>query len=279
MRILDFAVVVSDAMTVRELSGIEEMTPASTLWDSIWARTEAGHEVDPALMVALAHAGGYLAGAFVDRQLVGAALGFWGPPAYATLHSHITGVLPAYAGQGIGAAIKHHQRDWVLARGGTAITWTFDPLVARNAHFNLNRLGARPERYLLDVYGALTDDLNRGDPSDRLLVCWSLTQPPPPMSDRPAAALLVDDAGRPAVRLRLDELDPATALTVAVPGNITSLRRSDPATASLWRSAVREALTPLLEHGWRITGFDRDHGYRLEAPPPARVAEAVEERG
>ena len=83
-------------------------------------------------------------------------------------------MLPTYAGRAVGTAIKLHQRDWALAHGGTAITWTYDPLVARNAHFNLNRLGARPERYLLDVYGELRDDLNRGDPSDRLLVRWSL---------------------------------------------------------------------------------------------------------
>jgi predicted GNAT superfamily acetyltransferase len=264
--------VVGERVTVRELSGIEEMTAASTLWDSIWSRVEAGHEVDPALMVALAHAGGYLAAAFVGgggdtgSEMVGAALGFWGSPASSALHSHITGVLPTHAGQGVGTAIKLHQRDWVLGRGGTSITWTYDPLVARNAHFNLNRLGARPERYLLDVYGELSDDLNRGDPSDRLLARWSLTEAPAPASDRPAAPLVETQDGAPAVGPGLDD-DPTTALTVAVPEDITTLRREDPATASAWRAAVREALLPLLDRGWRVTGFDREHGYRLEAPP------------
>ncbi|HVK35345.1 MAG TPA: GNAT family N-acetyltransferase, partial [Microlunatus sp.] len=126
-----------DEVTVRELAGIEEMTAASTLWDSIWSRSApsgadaAGavdHEIDPSLMVALAHAGSYLAGAFVGDTIVGAALGFWGSPAYGALHSHITGVRPSHAGQGIGSSIKHHQRDWVLAQGGHAITWTYDPL-------------------------------------------------------------------------------------------------------------------------------------------------------
>lgn len=260
---------VDDQVTVRELSGIEEMTAASTLWDSIWSRTGAGHEVDPALMVALAHAGGYLAAAYVgggtESAMVGAALGFWGSPTYGALHSHITGVLPTYTGQGVGTAIKLHQRDWVLAHGGTAITWTYDPLVARNAHFNLNRLGARPERYLLNVYGELCDDLNRGDPSDRLLVRWSLTDPTAPASDRPATPMVATRDGAPVVGLSSDG-DPATALTVAVPEDITTLRRRDPATASAWRAAVREALLPLLDGGWTITGFDRVHGYRLEAP-------------
>ena len=256
-----------DHVAVRELAGITEMTVASSLWDSIWARADSGHEVDPSLMVALSHAGSYLAGAFVGDAMVGAALGFWGSPTYGALHSHITGVMPSHAGQGVGSLIKNHQRDWVLDQGGSAITWTYDPLVSRNAHFNLNRLGARPERYLLDLYGELADDLNRGDPSDRLLVRWTLTGSPTPASRRPAAALVIDRGGAPAVGTTIDDLDPATPLTVAVPDDITALRRGDPATASLWRVAVREALVPLFDRGWSITGFDRGHGYRVEPPP------------
>ncbi|HEY5785550.1 MAG TPA: GNAT family N-acetyltransferase [Microlunatus sp.] len=265
---------VDEGVTVRELTGIQEMTAASTLWDQIWLRAEAGHEVDPSLMVALSHAGSYLGGAFVGETLIGAALGFWGSPAYGALHSHITGVLPAYAGRGVGSLIKNHQRDWVLAQGGNAITWTYDPLVSRNAHFNLNRLGARPESYLHDLYGALADDLNRGDPSDRLLVRWDLGSTPPAASSRPSAALVIVRDGAPAVGLTLDDLDPSTPLTVAVPDDITDLRRRDPASASLWRTAVREALVPLLDRGWSITGFDRRHGYRLEPTRPTTSAAA-----
>lgn len=257
---------------VRELSGIADMTAASTLWDTIWARRDAGHEVDPALMVALSHAGGYLAAAFDGDTMIGAALGFWGSPAYGTLHSHITGVLSSYAGRGVGAAIKNHQRTWVLDRGGAAITWTFDPLVSRNAHFNLNRLGARPERYLHDVYGELSDDINRGDPTDRLLVRWSLTTAPSPASSRSAAALLADHDGVPIVGLSLDDIEPDIALTVAVPDDIEALRRSDPAAASVWRLAVRHAVVPLLERGWSITAFSRGLGYRFEPPHAAASA-------
>lgn len=258
----------ADDVTVRELAGSREMVAASTLWDAIWFRAGADHEVDPALMVALSHGGGYLAAAFVGETMVGATLGFWGVPASGTLHSHITGVLPEHAGRGIGSAIKTHQRDWVLARGGSAITWTFDPLVSRNAHVNLNRLGARPESYLPDLYGDLDDDLNRGDPSDRLLVRWRLTQPPTPRSTDPASALVIDRDGTPEVATGLADADRATALTVAVPDDVAALRRSDPATASRWRTAVRDALLPRLDRGWSITGFDRATGYRLEAHRP-----------
>lgn len=257
---------------MRELVGSREMTDASTLWDAIWFRADAGHEVDPALMVALSHAGGYLAAAFVDGAMVGAALGFWGGPGSGTLHSHITGVLPGHAGRGIGPALKQHQRDWVLARGGTAITWTYDPLVSRNAYVNA-RLGARPERYLPDLYGALDDDLNRGDPSDRLVVRWDLTGVPPPRSAVPAVALVVEELGRPVVQGSVAELEARppearTPVSVAVPDDVTGLRRTDPGTASRWRTAVRDALQPLLDRGWVITGFDRGPGYRVEPPRP-----------
>lgn len=265
-RVLDSAVVVDD-VTVRELTGSREMTEASTLWDAIWFRADAGHEVDPALMVALAHAGGYLAAAYVGEQMVGAALGFWGTPASRTLHSHITGVLPGQAGRGIGPTLKQHQRAWVLARGGDAITWTYDPLVSRNAHVNA-RLGARPESYLPDLYGELDDDLNRGDPSDRLLVRWRLTGPPAPRSPAPAVPLVRDVEGLPVGDPAGTELDPGTPVTVAVPDDVTTLRRIDPAAASRWRTAVRDALLPRLGDGWHITGFDRGTGYRVEPPRP-----------
>lgn len=265
---LDSGIVAGDEVVVRELAGIADMIAAASLWDTIWARTEAGHEVDPALLVALSHAGGYVAAAFESDTMIGAAVGFWGSPRQLTLHSHITGVLPDYAGRGVGFLIKNHQSDWVLSRGGTAITWTYDPLVARNAYFNLARLGARPERYLPDAYGELTDVLNRGDPSDRLMVRWSLTQPPP-ASSGPAVPLITVDDGEPVLGPNASELNPAAALTVAVPEDISVLRRKDPATASRWRHAVRNALAPRMELGWRITGFDRRHGYRLEPPPTA----------
>lgn len=268
--VLDSAVVVDD-VTVRELTGSREMTEASTLWDAIWFRADAGHEVDPALMVALAHAGGYLGAAFTAGQMVGAALGFWGVPSSGTLHSHITGVLPGHTGLGIGPALKQHQREWVLARGGDAITWTYDPLVSRNAYVNA-RLGARPESYLPDLYGELDDDLNRGDPSDRLLVRWRLTGSPEPRSATPAAALVRDADGLPLAGAARADLDPATPVTVAVPDDITTLRRTDPGAASRWRVTVRDALVPLLTEGWTITGFDRGTGYRVEPPRPGADA-------
>src|SRR3546814_4199746 len=100
------------------------------------------------------------------------------------MHSHIAGGLPQYQGRGIGRVLKQHQRDWAFAREAGHITWTFDPLIARNAHFNLRVLGARVTEYLVDQYGSMPDEINRGIPTDRLLVTWALAAPPAPTPER-----------------------------------------------------------------------------------------------
>ena len=81
--------------------------------------------------------------------------------------------------RGIGRALKAHQREWAFAREVGTITWTFDPLIARNAHFNLAVLGARVTDYLVDHYGDMGDAINSGDESDRLHVAWHLASPVP----------------------------------------------------------------------------------------------------
>ena len=74
----------------------------------------------------------------------------------------------------MGFALKLHQRAWCLDRGITLMEWTYDPLVARNAYFNLSKLGATVAEYLPDFYGVMGDGINRFDESDRILVHWPL---------------------------------------------------------------------------------------------------------
>ncbi len=100
----------------------------------------------PNLLQALAHSGNYAVGLYRDDVLVGASVAFFAAPAARSMHSHITGVLPDLPVAGLGRVLKQHQREWALAREVGHITWTFDPLVARNAHFNLRVLGARVDR-------------------------------------------------------------------------------------------------------------------------------------
>ena len=258
--------------SVELVHDIADMGPIGDVLDSIWRADNGWPEVEPRLMVAIAEAGGYVAGISVGGELVGAAVGF--PRHPSGLHSHIVGVLPAHAGRGVGTALKLHQRAWCLERGIGLITWTFDPLVARNAHLNLTRLGVSAPQYLVDHYGPMHDALNSDDPSDRLLVNWDLISPrtgePLP---GPAVTVLADRSGEP---VALSEPVPPDTdrILVAVPGDIEALRRTDPLRARRWRLAVRETLHPRVEAGWVIQGFRSDHHYVLVGPGRSRRVSA-----
>jgi len=232
---------------VREVTDIDEQAAVVRLLAEIWGRSLDNPPVPPELLRAFSKAGNYISGAFAADELVGAAIAFHSTPDRHALHSHIAGVAPALAGRSVGFAMKLHQRGWALARGIDAIEWTFDPLVARNAHFNVAKLRALPVEYLPDFYGPMTDAINEGDETDRILVRWELRD------DEVAAAA----SGRPAL---VDSTAPGH-VAVAVPADIERLRAAAPAQARAWRHAVRDRLTELLGAGGRVVGFDRSDGY------------------
>ncbi|WP_329260428.1 GNAT family N-acetyltransferase [Actinoallomurus sp. NBC_01490] len=256
-------------VSVRELTDIAELTGVVSLFATIWGRS-ANPPVTIELLRAFTKAGNYVAGAFDGDRLVGACVGFFAP-AGGALHSHIAGVSTAATGRSVGFALKLHQRAWALLRDVSEIAWTFDPLVARNAYFNLVKLAARPVEYLPNFYGPMVDAINSDGESDRLLIRWRLR-------DRAVAlASLGDGVGEVAedelragavLALGIAEdgspvpgrLDGATSL-VAVPRDIAALRATEPGLARRWRLAVREALTDLTGRGGRIDGFDRTGWY------------------
>ncbi|WP_412538423.1 GNAT family N-acetyltransferase [Longispora sp. K20-0274] len=243
---------------IRELTAMADMQAVAGLFGRVWLTGDAHQPVQPELLRALAHAGNYVAGAYVDGQLAGAAVGFRGGDGQ--LHSHITAVLPWYEGRGVGRALKAHQRSWAVRHGLTRITWTFDPLVTRNAHFNLVRLGARVVEYLVDFYGEMTDGVNGGQGSDRLLVSWGTTDPPA-VEPAPGGTVVLDrdPHGGP-----LRVADPSgPRLLVAGPADIAGLRESAPGLAYAWRTALRDTLLPTLAEGYRITGVTRTGWYAL----------------
>ena len=148
------------------------------LLDEVWGDRGG---MPPNLLRALAHSGNYAVGLYDTSgdavRMVGVSVAFFAAPAARSMHSHITGILAPYRSQGLGRLLKQHQRAWAFARDVGHITWTFDPLVARNAHVNLRVLGARVTEYLVDQYGPMDDLVNRGDESDRLMVSWALAAP------------------------------------------------------------------------------------------------------
>lgn len=250
---------------IRELHGSADMQTAAQLLADVWGLEPMRMQVKPDMLIALAHARNYVVGAFDGEEMVAACIAFFYAPKDLALHSHITGVAKDRAGSGIGKALKYHQRAWCLARGVETMTWTFDPLVARNAFFNLERLGARPAQYLPNFYGEMTDELNRGQASDRLLLNWDLRNSGSTPSDSegtlPPAVLSRGERG-PVLDLALAEH--ARACRVEIPSDVELLRRTDPAAAERWRLALRGTLIPLLAGGWQIVGFDRSGFYRIE---------------
>ncbi|WP_232695442.1 GNAT family N-acetyltransferase [Brevibacillus daliensis] len=156
----------------RILTQIEDVEMVCTLQDAIWGKgtgTSSGH------IIAALHNGGIVIGAFEQHKLVGFCYGFAGyKEGEAYLCSHLLAIDPVYRDQGIGQQLKVEQRKWALAYGYKRITWTFDPLESRNAYLNICKLGGVVRTYLPSYYGELDDDINRGLPSDRLLLEWNL---------------------------------------------------------------------------------------------------------
>lgn len=164
----------SEGIVVRKCHKLEEFHACVKLQREIWGESEL--EVEPAaIFVVAANTGGQVLGAFDGERLVGFTLAVVGwRDARPFLHSHITGVDAVYRNRGIGRMLKLFQRDEALGRGIHLIEWTFDPLEVRNAHFNLNRLGAIARRYIENLYGVTTSPLHRGLETDRLIAEWHL---------------------------------------------------------------------------------------------------------
>lgn len=226
---------------IRPLESVEEVFRASDVLAEVWGGDRAG--MPPNLLRALAHSGNYAVGLYDGDRMVGASVAFFAAPATRSMHSHITGILPGLQAHGLGRLLKQHQREWALEREVGHITWTFDPLVARNAHFNLRVLGTRVTDYLVNHYGPMDDGVNRGDETDRIMVRWALAAPPvpTPSHDRVVAS-------------------------VPIPHDIEAMRRQSPADAAAWRLSVREAVLGHLAEGLVIGGFDDERGYLMVRP-------------
>lgn len=270
-------------VTIRELSSLAEFEAVYHLYDLIWRPEPENPPITTELLRALTKSGNYVAGAFAGDQLLGAGVGFFEAPAAGALHSHIAGVSAEARGRSVGFALKLHQRAWALLRGVSTIAWTFDPLAARNAYFNLVKLGAVPVEYLPDFYGGIRDQLNGVDDTDRLLVRWQLLTPrvvaacggtvspahaKSELSDGAVVALGRSEHGNPVP----GSTDAATLL-VAIPPNIEALRADDPGRAAEWRTALRDVLGGLLTGSARVVGFDPSGWYVLSTAAAATPKE------
>lgn len=234
-----------EGIAFRELRTPEEMALVVLLEYEIWGQSDA----TPAnQLVISAKTGGHVIGAFDEGRLVGFAYGFpaFLPGGEPWIASHMLAVREGYAGSGLGRALKWRQRDLALSQGYRRMTWTFDPLEARNAHLNLNLLGATAREYIVNCYGAMEDRINAGIPSDRLMAEWDLA------GERAAAA----KAGR---------LRPEGRVRVRIPKDFQAMKRTDMEGAMRARLSVREELTAALDRGLSAVGYDRETGEILLA--------------
>lgn len=261
---------------LRELSTVAELRPLEELQRTVWGIDDL--EVVPAtVMSAGTHAGGLVVGAYIGPELVGFAYGFAATPhgrgmAGTGLHSHMAAVSPEHRSRGIGRSLKLYQAEWCRRRGLHWISWTFDPLQAKNARFNISILRARAYDYLVDVYGPMPGALGGGIASDRLLAVWDLGdehRASAPMfaaniQKRPAAE--ADDQEDSLWLLRCGPNNEPQEDSVNVIGDGRPLRVAAPKEnqalfedankAMAWRHAHRRTLGRQLEAGYAVTGFE-----------------------
>jgi chorismate synthase len=255
---------------IRALSTAEDFRACADLQRLTWG-AEFADLVPAHLMKIAQRIGGVAAGAFDDSgALLGFVFGMTGVRDGSPVHwSDMLAVRPESRGLGVGRRLKQYQRRQLLALGVPLVEWSFDPLVARNAHLNLVRLGATVSDYVVDMYGESASDLHQGLGTDRLIVSW-------PIVEGSGHRRMADDAGR-AVAARSaigeGERDAASSpspaeersgkqIRIAIPLDIHAVRSASPGRAREWRESTRAAFLAAIGNGYRITTFetDRDTG-------------------
>lgn len=295
-----------NGVVLRILESPEEMDAVEELQRQVWPGSESdivpGH-----LLLAAAHNGGLVIGAYESGEkresgaeaglewgaispgasLVGFVFGFPGlyetPDGPRPKHcSHMLGVHPTHRDRGIGFKLKRAQWQMVRHQGLDRITWTYDPLLSRNAHLNITRLGAVCNTYVREAYGAMRDGLNAGLPSDRFQVDWWIrsqrvnqrlskrTRRSLDLAHFLAAGTTIlnpsqigeDGLPRPPAAFQLGEIENVNAvqevqplLLVEIPADFLALKAANPALALEWRLHTRELFEALFERGYLVTDF------------------------
>src|SRR5580692_9733413 len=225
---------------IRAREEAQEMSVCVELQQRIWGYAPLDTVPDQIFIVAR-KTGGQVMTAYDGNTPVGVALAFAAMREGLTyLHSHMVGVLEEYQNRGVGRLLKLAQREDALERGINLIEWTFDPLQLKNAHFNIERLGAIVRHYIPNLYGRTSSPLHAGLPTDRLVAEWWVR------SSRVEEA--VTDS--PAV------IVPGEVERVAIPSEIRQLCETRPHVAAEIQSRVRRRFEELIAAGYAATGFE-----------------------
>lgn len=232
---------------IRPFRRVEEHYECEALQEAVWG----GGALAAHMTITLCRHGGVAIGAFdaATGQMIGCVAGLLSPAHHPgttnglSHHSHIAAVLPAHQGRGIGEALKRAQADWCRANSLNLMTWTVDPLEARNARLNIGKLGCICRTYLVNCYGQMNDALNAGIASDRFEVEWWLDR----QTQRdgvPGSAGWQPDA------LRID-----------IPSDFQTMKHVDRAGAIQARLQTRKEFLQAFADGFVVVGFESDGGH------------------
>ena len=244
----------ASTITIRRFVGYEEYAACEQLQFAVWQTAAVPHD----LLATFDRNGGLVLGAFAGQTLIGTVFGFPGLRADGRpkLNSHRAAVLPDYRNSGIGEQLKWAQREHMLATGIELITWTFDPLLGRNARLNLHKLGGVARRLVQNAYGAYPVVNGVALPSDRLVIEWELTAPRVLQrlaGVRPAA----DWTDVPDYTAEAAAAATVTRLRLPIPADLDRLMHEDFPAAYAWRMRARAALESAFAAGWTVTDSAR----------------------
>lgn len=273
-------------MEIRPFETLEEFEACVELQEQVWG-AGFSERVPLAILKVSRRLGGVAAGAWDDDgRLAGFVFGMTGLQDGRPVHwSDMLAVSPDHRNAGLGTRLKAYQRDVLLDRGVTRVYWTFDPLVARNAHLNFSKLGIVAREYQENMYGETDSPLHRGIGTDRFVALWQIDServrrrmeegvrgPALDAVDAPPVFPVVDEGGVPVPASEEPEIrSGGRKLLVPIPGRIQELKERAPEAAVRWRRATRAALQELLRGGYEAREL-------LRGPGPERAAYLMEPR-
>jgi len=263
-------------IAIRDLKSIDDLSQLKAVEKEVWGMTDED-TLPLTLAIACKAVGNIFVGAFDKEKnkekdkLVGFAFGFLGRErGQTTIHSHMLAVLDSYRHLDLGSRLKQAQRERAMAMGIREMTWTYDPLQSRNAHFNFSKLGVVSETYKVDFYGPETSSMLHRNGTDRLWVRWILNSRR--VRDRlvgknaraetlDAMRLLAplvrfDPSGKPG-RADLAESLGRQRVSIEIPGDILEVERTDMGLAREWREATRWAFREAVKAGFIVAEFCR----------------------
>jgi len=257
-------------IVIRDLESFDDLCQVKSVEKEVWGMAD-DDSLPMTLAIACKAAGSIFVGAFDGDKMVGFAFGIFGREhGQTTIHSHMLAVLERYRQHDLGLKLKHAQRERALGLGIREMTWTYDPLQSRNAHFNFAKLGIVSDTYRVDFYGPETSSVLHRNGTDRLWVRWLLdsrragdriagkdTRAETLDALRHLAPLVsFNGDGRPA-RADLAESLGRQRVSIEIPGEILDVERSDMGLAREWRAATRWAFTEAIGAGFYVAEFCR----------------------